>query len=372
MAGASQSGASWALILGVSSGTGAAIARALAADPGYAIAGFHRGNHPEDAAQLAGELTAARVPARLFVGEAGTFDGVERGAADLATAIPPRSVKFFVHSIANASIGQFTSGGDDQFVRRQFEKTFESMAHSFVYWTQELLRRDLFAPGARLLALTNSLHDSILRQCGMVLASKAALEAYVRHLAWELGPRGYRVNILKFPTVMTVAAKKVYVTQAQQSLEDTHRRIIPAGRMCTIDEVGRFVSLLPPAQFQLAEIENKLRSSGVYVPLAHVAWSQTASAWGTRAGFALQKLGVDVPGLTGTVFLERGQFLHLGMALSYAPADPPAGLGAGPGTTFTMNQSRRIRFYERNYYDHPAFGVIALVTPAQGTRPPGR
>ncbi len=136
--------------------------------------------------------------------------------------------------------------------------------------------------------------------------------------------------------------------------------------------VGRFVSLLPTSQFQLTEIENKLRASGAYVPVAHVAWSQTASAWGTRAGFTLQKLGVDVPGLTGTVFLERGQFLHLGMALSYAPPDPPAGLGAAPGTTFTLNQSRRIRFYERNYYDHPAFGVIALVTPAQGARPPGR
>jgi NAD(P)-dependent dehydrogenase (short-subunit alcohol dehydrogenase family) len=234
----------WALILGVSSGTGAAMARALASDPGYAIAGFHRGNHPEDAAQLASEIERARVPARFFVGEAGTFDGVARGAADLAAAVPPRSVKFFVHSLANASIGQFVSGGEDQFVRRQFEKTFDSMAHSFVYWTQELVRRDLLAPGARLLALTNSLHESILRQCGMVLASKAALEAYVRHLAWELGPRGYRVNMLKFPTVMTVAARKVYLTHQEQALEEAHRRIIPAGRMCTIDEVGRFVSLL--------------------------------------------------------------------------------------------------------------------------------
>jgi hypothetical protein len=81
---------------------------------------------------------------------------------------------------------------------------------------------------------------------------------------------------------------------------------------------------------------------------------------------------VDVPGLSGTVFLERGQFLHLGMALSYAPANPPAGMGAGPGTTFTMNESRRIKYYDRNYFDHPGFGVIALVTPAQGARPAGR
>ena len=136
--------------------------------------------------------------------------------------------------------------------------------------------------------------------------------------------------------------------------------------------VGHFMSVLPTSQFQLTDIENKLHASSAYQPLAHVAWSQTASAWGTRAGFPVQKLGIDVPGLTGTVFLERGQYLHLGVALNYADPNPPGGLGAGAGTTFIMNQSRRIKFYERNYYDHPAFGVIALVMPAQGARPPGR
>jgi hypothetical protein len=137
-------------------------------------------------------------------------------------------------------------------------------------------------------------------------------------------------------------------------------------------EVGHFVAALPPTAWQLTDLENRLRASGAYVPVAHAAWSQTASSWGTRAGFPLQRLGVDVPGLTGTVFLERGQFLHLGMTLTYAMSAPPAGLGAAPDTPFTLNESRRIHFYERNYFDHPAFGVIALVTPAQGTRPPGR
>ena len=137
-------------------------------------------------------------------------------------------------------------------------------------------------------------------------------------------------------------------------------------------QVGRFVGMIPSSSYQLTDIESKLRSSGAYVPVAHVAWSQTASAWGTRAGFTLQKLGVDAPGLAGTVFLERGMYLHLGMTLTYADPSPPQGLGAASGTTFIMNQSRRIRFYERNYFDHPAFGVIALVSPAQGSRPPGR
>jgi hypothetical protein len=137
-------------------------------------------------------------------------------------------------------------------------------------------------------------------------------------------------------------------------------------------QVGRFVALLPPSVYQLNDLENRLRASGSYLPVAHVAWSQTASAWGTRAGFPLARLGIDVPGLSGNVFLERGQFLHLGLSLSWAMAAPPDGLGAAPGTPFTLNETRRVRFYERNYYDHPAFGVIALVTPSQGSRPPGR
>lgn len=136
--------------------------------------------------------------------------------------------------------------------------------------------------------------------------------------------------------------------------------------------VGRFVGSLPESAFQLTPLESKLRSTGLYVPVAHVAWSQTASDWGTRAGFQLDRLGINVPGLSGTVFLERGQFLHLGMALSYASGSPPGGMGAAPGTPFNLNQSRRIKFYERNYFDHPGFGVIALVTPAQGARPAGR
>jgi hypothetical protein len=136
--------------------------------------------------------------------------------------------------------------------------------------------------------------------------------------------------------------------------------------------VGHFVAALPSSNWQLGELESRLRASGVYVPVAHVAWSQTASSWGTRAGFSVQKLGIDVPGLSGSVFLERGQWLHLGMSLTYAMSAPPQGLGAAPDTPFTINESRRVRFYERNYFDHPAFGVIALVAPAQGTRPPGR
>ncbi len=130
--------------------------------------------------------------------------------------------------------------------------------------------------------------------------------------------------------------------------------------------------IVEPAEERAAALESRLRAAGGYVPVAHAAWSQTASAWGTHNGLPLQRLGIDVPGLTGTVYLERGQYLHLGLTLSWAMQTPPAGIGAAPGTVFTLNENRRVRFYDRNYYDHPAFGVIALVTPSQGGRAPGR
>jgi hypothetical protein len=127
---------------------------------------------------------------------------------------------------------------------------------------------------------------------------------------------------------------------------------------------GRFVQALGAPQFQLNDVAGKLQNSANYQPIAHFAWQQTASSWGSRAGFTVQKLAGAIPGLSGTIYLERGAYLHLGMALNYSTSNPPPGLAAAPGTVFTMNESRRVRFFERNYYDHPAFGVIALVTPA--------
>jgi hypothetical protein len=137
-------------------------------------------------------------------------------------------------------------------------------------------------------------------------------------------------------------------------------------------QVGELLRVLPPSRYRLTALVQRLQQSGTYAPVGHAAWVQTASAWGTRAGFSLPTLGINVPGLSGTVFLERGEFLHLGMQLDYSMHNPPPGLGAAPGTTFSMNETRRVRFYQTNYYDHPAFGVIALVTPAKSSRPPGR
>jgi hypothetical protein len=154
--------------------------------------------------------------------------------------------------------------------------------------------------------------------------------------------------------------------------ETTAAATVAGGEAASGSDVGKLLTVLPSSDYRLTAIASRLHTSGTYLPVAHAAWVQTPSAWGTHAGFPLESLGVSVPGLTGVISLERGQYLHLGMTLNYTMQDPPPGLDAPPGTTFVMNETRRVRFYQRNYYDHPAFGVIALITPARGRRPPGR
>ena len=132
---------------------------------------------------------------------------------------------------------------------------------------------------------------------------------------------------------------------------------------------SRFIKLLAQGELQLNDVESRLRANGTCTPVAHFGWAQTASPWGSHDTLDLGQLGADTGGVTGTAQLLRGEFLHLALALDLQAQNPPDGLGAAPGTVFTLRDNHRVRFYERNYFDTPAFGVIALVTPATGRRP---
>lgn len=173
----------------------------------------------------------------------------------------------------------------------------------------------------------------------------------------QAAPPVYRVEIIVFRATGGPGAAEDWATSATMSARG------PAndGERGGAAQVGRFVGRIPAAELQLGDLRAKLAASGAWQPLAHVGWIQTASSWGSRAGFTTSQLGLNVPGLSGVVYLERGTYLHLGFGLRYAGA-----------SSYALNESRRVKFYERNYFDHPAFGVIALVTPAQGGRPAGR
>lgn len=237
-----QSG--WAIVLGASSGTGAAVARAVARDPGLHVFGVHRGHFPDGAGEVEEAVRGAGRRIVMHVGDAGHPEGVRAAAEAFRAVAGPRSVRLLVHCITGASIGYFLPIRGKAFTPRQFERTFNYLAHSFAYWAQALHELDLLAPGARLLGLTNTLSESLLHNTGLIAAAKAALEMYVRQLALELGPLGHRVNLLKFGTVMTPALRAVLGPEVMARLETAHREMIPAGRMCTVEEVARIIAVL--------------------------------------------------------------------------------------------------------------------------------
>jgi len=216
------------------------------------------------------------------------------------------------------------------------------------------------APGreaSRALALTHA--PALLLAAFALLFGLAATQALPQTPAPAAGQTAYNIELIVFAASAGPALREDWTAGGARLARGGEAGEGPAGGA----QVGRFVGPLPASQFQLNDLQARLVASGAWRPVAHVAWTQSASSWGSRAGFTLSQLGLRAPGLSGTVFLERGTVLHLGMALKYATGD---------GRSYDLTEIRRVKFYEKNYYDHPAFGVIALVTPAVGGRAPGR
>jgi hypothetical protein len=108
---------------------------------------------------------------------------------------------------------------------------------------------------------------------------------------------------------------------------------------------------------KLASAAAKLRSAG-YRILAHTAWSQAPATWKSRRGISVEQLGIDTPGLTGNVVLERGQYLHLGLDLKVEEG--------GRGLVLADLQQVK-KLGDALYFDHPQLGAIALVTAGTAT-----
>lgn len=234
----------WGVVLGVTGGTGGAVARALARSPGLNVFGMHRGHYPDQAEDVAREVREAGRCCHLLQSGAASPEEVRRGIEELATVARPRSVRVLVHAIANASYGHFFAPGRKRFEPPHFHKTFEAMSDSFVYWTQALLDRNILADGARLIAFSNPMVDSVVIGWGMVAAAKAALEQYVRHLGHEIGPLGYRVTMLKFGLVDTIAVRRAFEPDEWARVRRDIAAGTPARRLSTVEEVARVVSFL--------------------------------------------------------------------------------------------------------------------------------
>lgn len=235
----------YAVVLGASTGVGAEIAVELATR-GYKVIGFHRGRHQKEAAAVLARMqNATAYTAEFFALDAGSSpEAVIRCVRELTSLVQTdRRIHVFVHSLSGAATGRVLPRAPEKLAQ-----TFNHLAHSFLWWAQELHAQQLFTPHAKLIALSNPCPDFYLGNSGVIGAAKAALEVYVKLLAAEMGPHGQRVNCVRFSTVLTPALCKVLPPEAIAKLSAIHRTLVPAGRMQTAADVAQFVGLMVSGQ----------------------------------------------------------------------------------------------------------------------------
>lgn len=114
---------------------------------------------------------------------------------------------------------------------------------------------------------------------------------------------------------------------------------------------------LPASKMKLTAMEETMRRSRAYQPLAHIGWTQPGFARNAAKYLSVSSLVPGSSGLQGQIALSRGRYLHLTLDLVYeAQGESPQ--------RYVLRQTRRMRSNERHYIDSPKFGVIAVITPS--------
>jgi enoyl-[acyl-carrier protein] reductase III len=237
-----------ALILGASSGFGEAISLELARR-GMDIYGVHldRRSTMPNVERIVTEIRGLGRKAIFFnanaADEAKRKDVVEHVARETEGQKSPR-VRVLVHSLAFGTLRPFVpsaAGGTDLIGKPHLDMTCDVMAHSLLYWVQELLSRELFDRGSRIFAMTSAGGHRVIAQYGAVSAAKAALESHVRQLAYELAPRGISANALCAGVTDTPALRKIPGNEEMIRVATARN---PAGRLTTPQDVANSVALL--------------------------------------------------------------------------------------------------------------------------------
>jgi hypothetical protein len=126
------------------------------------------------------------------------------------------------------------------------------------------------------------------------------------------------------------------------------------GRMDAPGAVPRVLRMLDDSELQLSSAAAALRAGNGVQLLAHAGWVQTATGWPRHTGLPIEQTGITVAGLSGNLYLERGELLHFGANLRY-----------GSGPSYALSELRKLRFNEKHYLDNPAFGLIVMVSPTR-------
>ena len=181
---------------------------------------------------LARELSAA-ITMPLDVEQAGAIETV-------FAAIAQRwgRLDFVLHSLNYAPRAELQGRVTDT-SREGFARAMNVSCHSFIEMAR--LAEPLMDKGGALLTMSYLGAQEVVPRYGVVGPVKAALEASVRYLATELGPRGIRVNAVSPGPIQTRAASAI--PEFEPLMADARKRA-PLRRPVQIDDVGTLCAFL--------------------------------------------------------------------------------------------------------------------------------
>ena len=140
---------------------------------------------------------------------------------------------FLVHAIAFSDKNELKGRYADT-TRENFSRTMLISCFSFT----ELAKRAaalMPASGGSMITLTYGGSTRVMPNYNVMGVAKAALEASVRYLASDFGPRGIRVNAISAGPIRTLAGAGISDARQMFNFQQRHA---PLKRTVTIEEVG--------------------------------------------------------------------------------------------------------------------------------------
>jgi enoyl-[acyl-carrier protein] reductase I len=142
------------------------------------------------------------------------------------------SLDFVVHAIGFSDKNELKGHYADT-TRENFIRTMVISCFSFT----EVAKRAaaMMQPGGSMLTLTYNGGERAMPNYNVMGVAKAALEASVRYLAVDFGPRNIRVNAISAGPIRTLAGAGINDARFMFAFQQQHS---PLGRGVTLDELG--------------------------------------------------------------------------------------------------------------------------------------
>ena len=229
----------WAVILGASSGIGAACAKALA-EKGINIYGIYLRKKQSYIDELIDELSKYNVKIIYKKANAANEENIQNIVNELKTMNNIR-VKMLIHSVAFGTLKNMITADGTGLNKKNIEMTLDVMCNNLIYWSQNLYQESLLKSGSHIIGMTSSGGRKNWDSYGAVSLAKSGMESVCRQLSIELAQDGIAVNAIQAGVTDTPALRKI---PGSDKMIENALKNNPHKRLTTPEDIGDIIQLL--------------------------------------------------------------------------------------------------------------------------------